>query len=161
MPVCSAQGDVGYLAPFIAALHRFPVLLQRLLVTKATQSPGQRYTFLFFDPKSNPVEVSIDDRVPCDAHRSSCFVQSISQNWFPVLLEKAYAKFVGGYDSLDNCTPHETLHDLTGRPVSHIPFDRKLADAVNLGDYTGAAFWRRIAYDLSRGDVLLCLAADV
>ncbi|PWU96271.1 putative calpain-like cysteine peptidase [Trypanosoma cruzi] len=76
----------------------------------------------------------------------------------PLLLEKAYAKFVGGYSRLDQCTPHETLRDLTGRPVLHIPLDDKLAEAANTGDFRSVKFWGGVAKDLERGDVITCMS---
>eukprot|EP00796_Vickermania_ingenoplastis_P008752 gene8752-6156_t len=155
--VASAPGDLGYLVPFIAALSRHPILLQRLIVTTEHPINGP-YTFVFFDPNSNPVYVDIDDRVPCTAQLNPKFIISTRRLWYPLLLEKAYAKFVGGYAQMDNCTPHETLRDLTGRPVTHIPFDRKLAAAANCGDYNTLDFWRGIAEDMNRGDIIICMS---
>ncbi|EPY18645.1 calpain-like cysteine peptidase [Strigomonas culicis] len=149
--------DVGYLAPFIAALSRYPVLLKRLVVNVA-HPVNAPYTFLFFDPNSNPVYIDVDDRIPCDSNNQPMFVQSPNGYWYPLLLEKAYAKFVGGYERMENCTPHETLRDLTGRPVTHAPFDSKLSDAANIGEVSTAAFWRGIAEDMARGDIVLCMS---
>ncbi|KAG5475540.1 hypothetical protein LSCM4_04122 [Leishmania orientalis] len=153
--VVSAPRDVGFLAPFIAALSRHPVLLQRLIATK--EAPvNAPYTFVFFDPHSNPVYIDVDDRVPCTQEHEPKFLQSSYRQWYPLLLEKAYAKFVGGYERLVNCTSLETLRDLTGRPVTHTPFDLELAEAANLGRYTSVDFWLRVAEDMARGDVVLC-----
>ncbi|CCD14505.1 unnamed protein product, partial [Trypanosoma congolense IL3000] len=132
--VASAPGELAYLAPFIAALSQHPPLLHRLLETRSHPGNG-RYTFIFFDPNSNPVRVDIDDRVPVDARYEPKYTRVPQRSWYPLLLEKAYAKFVGGYAKLEQCTPHETLRDLTGRPVLHIPFDERLADAANIGDF--------------------------
>ncbi|KPI88003.1 putative calpain-like cysteine peptidase putative cysteine peptidase Clan CA family C2 [Leptomonas seymouri] len=155
----SAPQDAGYIAPFIAAMSLHPVLLQRLIVTKEPPVNAP-YTFTFFDPHSNPVYIDIDDRVPCTANREPKFLQSPSHLWYPLLLEKAYAKFVGGYEQLDNCTPLETLRDLTGRPVTHTPFDAKLAEAANLEDSGTVAFWQGVAEELSRGDVIVCTSSE-
>ncbi|KAH9593132.1 Peptidase C2 [Trypanosoma melophagium] len=155
--MCSAPGCAGCLAPFIAALSRHPPLIHRLFESKVHPVNGP-YSFIFFDPNSNPVRVDIDDRVPCDANMEPKFTQVPHHSWYPLLLEKAYAKFVGGYSRLDQCTPHETLRDLTGRPVLHIPFDERLAEAANTGDYKSVAFWREVAKDLGRGDVITCMS---
>ncbi|CAJ1013636.1 Calpain family cysteine protease/Calpain large subunit, domain III, putative [Leishmania shawi] len=153
--VFSAPQDVGYLVPFIAALSRYPVLLQRVIATEETPVNAP-YTFIFFDPHSNPVYVDVDDRVPCTQAHEPKFVQSPCHLWWPLLLEKAYAKFVGGYERLNNCTSLETLRDLTGRPVTHTPFDMKLAEAASLGKYTSVDFWLGVAEDMARGDVVVC-----
>nr|CCC94721.1 putative calpain [Trypanosoma congolense IL3000] len=157
--VASAPGELAYLAPFIAALSQHPPLLHRLLETRSHPGNG-RYTFIFFDPNSNPVRVDIDDRVPVDARYEPKYTRVPQRSWYPLLLEKAYAKFVGGYAKLEQCTPHETLRDLTGRPVLHIPFDERLADAANIGDFRSVVFWRGIIKNLSAGDVITCITND-
>ncbi|KPA73484.1 putative calpain-like cysteine peptidase putativecysteine peptidase Clan CA family C2 [Leptomonas pyrrhocoris] len=157
--VVSAPQDAGYIAPFLSAMARHSVLIKRLIATKEPPVNAP-YTFVFFDPNSNPVYVDIDDRIPCTANRAPKFVQSPSHSWYPLLVEKAYAKFVGGYEQLDNCTPLETLRDLTGRPVTHTPFDVKLAEAANLGDSGSVEFWQGVSDDLGRGDVIVCTSSD-
>ncbi|KAL7697109.1 calpain-like cysteine peptidase [Lotmaria passim] len=156
--VSSAPQDMGFLAPFIAALARHTVLISRLFQDKA-HPQQQPYRITLFNPDSSPVTVEIDDRVPCDDKREPKFTQVPSRMWYPLLLEKAYAKFVGGYENFNNCNAHDTLRDLTGRPVLHISLeDPKHAMATNMGDYTTPAFWRRVIEDLERGDVFVCVA---
>ncbi|KEG09949.1 calpain-like cysteine peptidase [Trypanosoma grayi] len=155
--VCSAPDCAGCLAPFIAALSRHPVLIERLFESK-THPVNTPYVFTFFDPNSKPVRIEIDDRVPVNVHMEPKFTQVPHRSWYPLLLEKAYAKFVGGYARLDQCTPHETLRDLTGRPVLHIPFDDKLAEAANTGDYKTVGFWIGVSKELERGDVITCMS---
>ncbi|CBZ28146.1 putative calpain-like cysteine peptidase [Leishmania mexicana MHOM/GT/2001/U1103] len=153
--VVSAPQDMSYLVPFIAALSRLPVLLRRLIVTQEVPVNAP-YTFIFFDPHGNPVYIDVDDRVPCNDKREPKFAQSPYHLWYPLLLEKAYAKFVGGYDQLVNCTSLETLRDLTGRPVTHTPFKRNLAEAVNPDNYTSVDFWLGVKESMARGDVVVC-----
>nr|CAJ2475114.1 unnamed protein product [Leishmania braziliensis] len=156
--ISSAQQDMGFLAPFIAALARHTVLISRLFQDKA-HPQNQPYRVTLFNPDSSPVTVEVDDRVPCDDKREPKFTQVPSRMWYPLLLEKAYAKFVGGYENFNNCNAHDTLRDLTGRPVLHISLeDPKHAVATNMGDYTTPVFWRRVMEDLDRGDVFVCVA---
>ncbi|GET89694.1 calpain-like cysteine peptidase, putative [Leishmania tarentolae] len=153
--VLSGPQDISYFAPFITALSRHPVLLQRLIVTRETPVNAP-YRFTFFDPHGNPVDIEIDDRVPCDDKGVPKFAQSPYHRWYPLLLEKAYAKFVGGYDQLINCTALETLRDLTGRPVTHVPFDEALAEAAELSDFMSVDFWQGVKDGMVRGDVVVC-----
>ncbi|EKF29850.1 calpain-like cysteine peptidase [Trypanosoma cruzi marinkellei] len=155
--VSSAPLELGYLAPFIAAMSRHPPLIYRLFDSKEHPVNGP-YSFIFYDPNSNPVRVEIDDRVPVDANMEPKFTRVPKRSWYPLLLEKAYAKFVGGYSRLDQCTPHETLRDLTGRPVTHIPFEDKRAEGIKMGDFRSAQFWREIHSDLSKGDLITCMS---
>ncbi|RNF17559.1 calpain-like cysteine peptidase, partial [Trypanosoma conorhini] len=129
----------------------------RLFETKAHPASGP-YRCVFYDLNSTPVPVDIDDRVPVDANMEPKFTRVPKRSWYPLLLEKAYAKFVGGYSRLDQCTPHETLRDLTGRPVTHIPFEERLAEAANTGDFKSVKFWAGVAKDLERGDVITCMS---
>lgn len=110
---------MGFLAPFIAALARHTILITRLFQDKA-HPQNQPYRLTFFNPDSTPATVEIDDRMPCDNKKCPKFTQSSTRLWYPLLLEKAYAKFVGGYENFNNCNAHDTLRDLTGRPVLHI-----------------------------------------
>ncbi|CAD2215575.1 Calpain family cysteine protease/Calpain large subunit, domain III, putative [Angomonas deanei] len=155
--VSSAPQDMGYLAPFIAALSRHTVMISRLFQDKG--HPHMKpYRITLFNPDSSPATVEIDDRVPCDENREPKFTRVPSRMWYPLLLEKAYAKFIGGYENFNNCNAHDTLRDLTGRPVVHISLeDPKHAAAQNLGDFTQPAFWRRVAADFARGDIYVCV----
>ncbi|KAF8298423.1 putative calpain-like cysteine peptidase [Trypanosoma cruzi] len=155
--ISSAPRNASFLAPFIAALGRHRVIIDRLFDSKEHPVNGP-YSFIFYDPNSNPVRVEIDDRVPVDTNMEPKFTRVPKRSWYPLLLEKAYAKFVGGYSRLDQCTPHETLRDLTGRPVLHIPLDDKLAEAANTGDFRSVKFWGGVAKDLERGDLITCMS---
>ncbi|CAM69030.1 putative calpain-like cysteine peptidase [Leishmania infantum JPCM5] len=158
--MASSAGDLTYLAPFLAALSRQPPLLHRLFQTKMhpVRAP---YRFVFFDPNSAPVTVEIDDRIPCDVNGVPRFTVSPSGAWWPLLVERAYAKYVGGYERFDQCTSHETLRDLTGRPVTHLPLDAKLSAEVVGCNYRDVAFWRRIHEQLERGDVFVAVSGDL
>ncbi|CBZ12109.1 putative calpain-like cysteine peptidase [Leishmania major strain Friedlin] len=158
--MASSAGDLTYLAPFLAALSRHPPLLHRLFQTKMhpVRAP---YRFVFFDPNSVPVTVEIDDRIPCDVNGVPRFTVSPSGAWWPLLVERAYAKYVGGYERFDQCTSHETLRDLTGRPVTHLPLDAKLSAEVVGCNYRDVAFWRRIHEQLERGDVFVAVSGDL
>ncbi|KAH8619173.1 putative Calpain family cysteine protease [Trypanosoma vivax] len=75
------------------------------------------------------------------------FVRSPTGHWWPLLLEKAYAKFYTLYRNLEGCTLREIFHDLTGKPVLNIPMETKLAKAV-MCDVDEASFWLELDEDL-------------
>jgi hypothetical protein len=59
--------------------------------------------------------VVIDDLLPVNADNQLIFVKSDSSNEFwPALLEKAYAKLNGTYGSLAGGMPHDGMVDLSG-----------------------------------------------
>jgi len=58
----------------------------------------------------------IDDLLPVDDDGQLIFVKSDSNNEFwPALLEKAYAKLNGTYGSLDGGLPRDGMVDLSGK----------------------------------------------
>lgn len=59
--------------------------------------------------------VLIDDRIPCDATGRPAFCRSQSPNvYWPMIIEKAYAKFCGTYEAMQGGTVTQGLEDLTG-----------------------------------------------
>jgi len=71
-------------------------------------------------------EVTIDDYMPCQLESSPLFTRTNGNELWVQLLEKAYAKFHGGYKQLDQEShPNEALSDFTGFPT--VVFD--IADA--------------------------------
>ncbi|GET89691.1 cysteine peptidase, clan CA, family C2, putative [Leishmania tarentolae] len=142
----------------LAALVRFPDVIRNCFVTKKVRQDG-RYTFQFFRGREW-VKVEIDDRI---AMENGCvlYTQSPTGHWWPLLLEKAYAKFYTSYDHLDGCTLLETFHDLTGNPVLNIPMDAKLAKAANCNVLEGR-YWLDLAQRIQSGEfVASALTKDV
>ncbi|KAK4473156.1 hypothetical protein MN116_004338 [Schistosoma mekongi] len=59
-------------------------------------------------------EVTIDDLLPCYEGRCISLSSSSAKEFWPALLEKAYAKLLGGYDKLEHIRLEEAIMDLTG-----------------------------------------------
>ena len=58
----------------------------------------------------------IDDLLPVNEDNQLIFVKSDSSNEFwPALLEKAYAKLNGSYGSLEGGLPRDGMIDLSGK----------------------------------------------
>ncbi|CBZ35212.1 cysteine peptidase, Clan CA, family C2, putative, partial [Leishmania donovani] len=141
----------------LATLIRFPDVIRNCFVTKKVRQDG-RYTFQFFRGQEW-VKVEIDDTIPLEDD-AVLYARSPTEHWWPLLLEKAYAKFYTGYDQLEGCTLQETFHDLTGNPVLNIPMDAKLAKAAGVNTKDGP-YWLLMGECLLRGDhVLSALTKD-
>lgn len=70
-------------------------------------------------------EVVIDDRLPVVKGELVFVHSSLRRNEFwPALLEKAYAKLMGSYESLRSCTIIDVLHDFTGGLVESYCLER-------------------------------------
>ncbi|CCW61011.1 unnamed protein product [Phytomonas sp. EM1] len=156
--VCSAPGDASFLAPLIAALARHTVLISRLFLDKY-HPKNQPYRITLFNPDGSLTVVEIDGRVACNRKGEPKFLQTPPRICYPLLLEKAYAKFLGGYPKFSTCNVHDTLRDLVGRPVMNISLeDPKLTAETYAGSYATLSFWLRVAKDLVDGDVFVAMA---
>eukprot|EP00971_Amphidinium_carterae_P154710 3067261-Amphidinium_carterae.1 len=68
----------------------------------SSQAGDGKYTVKLYDLKTGWEDVIIDDFVPCDKHGRVLFAQVNRKTGclWPLLLEKAIAKFVGSYEML-------------------------------------------------------------
>jgi hypothetical protein len=74
-----------------------------------------KYVFRFLRRGLHAEDVIIDDRLPVDVNGRLMCTSSKTKNefWMP-LLEKAYAKFRGGYDKIEGGQIRKSLHRLCG-----------------------------------------------
>jgi hypothetical protein len=122
----------------MAVLHKQRDILNAVFVTKAPRRDG-RYTFRLFG-RGKWETVVIDDRIPMIDDSLPVYCSSPTKHWWPLLLEKALAKFYRKYSNLEGCTLHEAMIDITGHPVLTTPLDVTLAKAV-FADLTDPAYW--------------------
>eukprot|EP00919_Chromeraceae_sp_WS-2016_P073042 GHVR01172682.1.p1 GENE.GHVR01172682.1~~GHVR01172682.1.p1 ORF type:complete len:323 (+),score=104.63 GHVR01172682.1:451-1419(+) len=117
------QGDLGdcwLLAAFSAAAE-FEGVVERLFITKSFNLQG-RYVIKLYDVSvSKWIEVVIDDYIPCHPRRwwdkggRPMFATPVDNELWCLLLEKAFAKFFGGYGKLiGGYTPY-AFQCLTGQ----------------------------------------------
>ncbi|GMH82239.1 hypothetical protein TrVE_jg11818 [Triparma verrucosa] len=123
------QGGLGdcWLIAAIAALAEYPGLIQRIFITKETNPLG-KYTLRLFDislgdddakKRGKYVNVTVDDRIPtkCDGGYPRLMYMKMDEKegeiW-PLLIEKALAKWAGSYKDLDGGYPSWALATLTG-----------------------------------------------
>ncbi|RNC34911.1 putative calpain-like cysteine peptidase putativecysteine peptidase Clan CA family C2, partial [Trypanosoma cruzi] len=115
------------LTAFATLVDHHPDVLRNVFVTKEVRKDG-RYTFQFHR-YGQWVKVEIDDRIPL-TKQQTLFCRSPTRHWWPLLLEKACAKFYTLYQNLEGCTLQELYYDFTGCPVMNIPTDLKLAKSA-------------------------------
>nr|XP_012643815.1 calpain-13 [Microcebus murinus] len=113
-------GDCWFLAA-LGSLTQNPRYLQKILMV---QSFSHQYAGIFrfrFWQCGQWVEVVIDDRLPV-VGKEYLFVhpRNDNQEFWPCLLEKAYAKLLGSYSHLHKGYLPDALVDLTGGVVSTI-----------------------------------------
>uniref|UniRef100_A0A8C7EWK7 Calpain 13 n=1 Tax=Neovison vison TaxID=452646 RepID=A0A8C7EWK7_NEOVI len=117
------QGDAGD-CWFLAALGSLTLNQQHLQKILMDQSFSHQYAGIFrfrFWQCGQWVEVVVDDRLPV-LKKEYLFVRprSNNQEFWPCLLEKAYAKFHGSYANLHYGFLPDALVDLTGGVVTNI-----------------------------------------
>jgi hypothetical protein len=96
-------GDCWLVAAMSSAAENHGQHMTKLF--KRSDLPNGKYTIDFFDIRAGSsggwVEVTVDDQVPCHNGGRPLFVSSRNSNeLWPMILEKAFAKFVGGYEHL-------------------------------------------------------------
>lgn len=112
------QGELGCssVVAALAVMSENNELIKRL-VTRGQSFQSNWYAGVFsfrFWRHELWEEVVIDDRLPV-VKGDLIFVQSLKRNEFwPSLLEKAYAKLMGSYESLRSCSVVDVIRDFTG-----------------------------------------------
>ena len=81
--------------------------------------------------------IDIDDFVPCDAYSNKPVFSKLQGEMWPLLLEKAFAKFRGSYANIEGGLPIDALKTLTGYEGLHISsrstvFDDKFFQRLQL-----------------------------
>ena len=132
--ICQGQlGDCWFLSA-LATLTLNKDLLYKICPDQ-TFDVNRGYTGMFkfkFYQYGKWVEVTIDDRLPVDFSNRLIFTASKDKNEFwPALLEKAYAKLNGNYENLKGGHASEAMVDLTGGILELLEFrdrDFKMSD---------------------------------
>ncbi len=128
------QGQVGdcYLISALASVaHAKPALLEKAIRTNADGT----YTVTFYERKPNqtkptPVEITVDGTFPQRAggRLEYCTPRSKGELW-PMVFEKAYASWKGGFDAIEGGMAATTLEALTGKKPEFFPVDASLGAA--------------------------------
>ncbi|CAL8104582.1 unnamed protein product [Calicophoron daubneyi] len=123
------QGDVGncWFLAAVSSIARYPALFDHV-VPKNQSIQGPNYTGSFharFWRFGRWVDVVVDDRLPVHKDLNKLiFAQAPGTlEYWPALLEKAYAKIHNSYIHLESGTLGEAMEDLTGGVTEDIWFD--------------------------------------
>lgn len=105
----------------LACLAERPNLVKRLFVTKEYNEEG--IYRIRIQKNGEWTLVTIDDFIPCYYNGGPMFTRSNNMELWVMLLEKAYAKLHGSYNSLQFGFTWEGMIDLTGCPTQNIDFE--------------------------------------
>uniref|UniRef100_A0A7S1XT22 Calmodulin n=1 Tax=Phaeomonas parva TaxID=124430 RepID=A0A7S1XT22_9STRA len=140
-----ALGDAWFLSALALVAHK-PELIRKLFCHTGQEDSG-RYCLQFFKG-GNWAPVVLDDKLPCDPADAPLFLSSPAEHsqYWPCLVEKAYAKLHGSYESLIGGRIENALRDLTGGVVRRFPFESVAGE-----ENAPAMIWDRITAGLERG----------
>jgi len=114
------QGAIGdcWLVAALACASEFPDLVRRMFVTRE-YNPRGKYKVRIYDPiKKVFVRVTVDDRIPCKkGTKKPRFMNPNGNELWAIIIEKAYAKYVGSYAKLDGGFTLWGWHTMTGDNV--------------------------------------------
>lgn len=111
------QGQItnSWLLSAFSALADFPNLIKRVIITKEPNEYGLYKIKLWHTSKW--INIVVDDYIPCLPFGNPLFTQNNSKEFWPMLIEKAFAKRYGSYSKLVTGTPKSAFIDLTSCPT--------------------------------------------
>jgi calpain-15 len=122
------QGELGdcWFLSALAALAERPGLVKRLFITEEYNKEGVYK--LRFCKNGEWIVVTIDDYIPCRMDGGPMFSYGCTNELWVLLVEKAYAKLHGNYESLNGGLTKEAMIDLSGCPAECLPFPQRRDD---------------------------------
>jgi len=116
-----AQGSLGdcWLLAAIATLAEHEGVIESCFIS-TNYSPLGRYKIALWNPVKNERETfSIDDTIPCNKDGKPLFTTPNGNELWVFLLEKAFAKTMGDYASLEGGLPAWAMYLMTGDSTLH------------------------------------------
>jgi hypothetical protein len=167
------QGALGdcWLIAAVSCLANYPEEIEALFFGHGAEAaPDGRYTVLLYDHrKRSTLPIVIDERVPCRNLQPGyyvpgyehlrggvpCFAKPNGEMW-PLLLEKAMAKMLGGYGSLNKGYTEAAFRALTGCTKQET-WTRRMSDGTwqccELTDDSMNTFQYRSGEDISADEL--------
>jgi calpain-15 len=117
------QGELGncWLLSAIAVIAEYPKIIEGVFHAGKTLPADGRHAMYLYDVHAESwVCIAIDDYIPCEPrkwfqiHASPVFSKPVGNEMWVLLLEKAFAKYFGGYGNLDGNSPSLAWQALTG-----------------------------------------------
>ena len=151
--VIEGELDDCYLVGALTLLAQHPSMVRSLFNSKKSNEADGRHCVCIWQ-QGQRLEVEVDDRIPCHlSSRRPVFAHCRNAAGFWVqIVEKAFAKLHGSYESLAGGSTAEALHDLTGRPV----FDYNLEAPDIRADIRDGHLWCELCQHLQSKSMVAC-----
>ena len=148
-------GDDGFVCA-LACLAEHPDVIKRIFVSNHSALTRGQYG-VYLHTSGLREMIITDDYIPCYPNGGPIFARGHGNDVWVMLLQKAYAKAVGGYEYLKNIPFLAAVRDLTGVPcLSIVMQDSNTKDMIK-----NDTLWSRMKSDYSSGFLLsLSTAAD-
>jgi calpain-15 len=113
------QGQLGdcWLLSAISCLSEFDGAIQQVFTNLERSARGKYQVKLWDGAKKKFQTVTVDDQFPCGADGKPLFTQPNGAELWVMLMEKAFAKFMGSYAALEGGHLLWALHVITGDEV--------------------------------------------
>lgn len=115
------QGSLGncYFLSVCAVMAEFPHRLNKIFLIKTINKAGIYAIRFFIDGEIK--KIIIDDMIPFDnyANKPAFTKLPSSHNIWTIVMEKAWAKFLGNYQRTISGVPNDVFSILTGAPSQH------------------------------------------
>lgn len=118
-----ALGDCWLLAA-LAQIAEFPEFIENNILKERKLNPEGKYTINLYDMKIGDwIEIEVDDFIPCQKRlwwqnsANPLFAQPNGNELYILILEKAFAKYAGGYTKLCGGMAAYVWQNLTGCEV--------------------------------------------
>ena len=132
---CVIPSCLSRLLCAFASLAEFPGEIKRIFTLPGHKEPQSLNEAGVYDLRlclgGQWKRIRVDDYFPCKFHGDTLYARSHGPELWVLLLEKAFAKACGDFDSLRSGWAYEALMDLTGAPTTKIFFDDDRTKADN------------------------------
>ena len=114
------QGALGdcWLVAALACLAEHPGAIHRLILNQQASIRGKYQVRLWDGRAKKWVIVTVDDKIPCKrGTKDPIYMKPHNNEFWPLIVEKAMAKFLGSYGDMDGGHGTWATHTLTGDNV--------------------------------------------
>ena len=133
-PLDIEQGELGncYFLSVASSLAQYPARVKRLFLQDSQSAKRGLYSVMLCN-SGMWIETIVDDKFPCATIGGVprlAFNRSSNGNVWGMILEKGWAKLIGGYFSISSGTCAEGMHLLTGAPTESVRIDQHPPDHI-------------------------------
>lgn len=119
------QGQLGdcWLLSALSSLSNFPETIENAFISRQFNPRGKYSLQLWDESQSKFVTITVDDFIPVNERGSPVFVKPNGNEMWVMILEKAFAKLMGSYASVEGGHSLFALQAITGDRVNKFMYN--------------------------------------